>query len=68
MIKRIVLLMVIFILSLFTSALAAEPGDGIIGGQVLDGIDGGSSVTNQEITLNTYLNDTEVDSTIDQRR
>ncbi len=64
MIKRIALLMVIFILSLSTSALAAEPGDIIIEGQVVNGTEGGSSVANQEITLNAYLNDTELNSTI----
>ncbi len=63
MIKRIALLVMILILSLSASALAAEPGSGIIKGQVVNGTEGGSSVADQEITLKTYLNDAETDST-----
>ncbi len=62
MIKRIALLVIIFILSLSSSALAAEPGSGIIEGMVVNRTMGGSSVADQDITLKTYLNDTEVNS------
>ena len=51
MTKRIVLLAVIFTLSLSTSVLAAEPGSGMIEGQVVNRTTGGSSVANQDITL-----------------
>ena len=63
MIKRIILLVVILTLSLTAPALAAEPDSGIIEGQVVNGTEGGSSVADQNITLNIYLNDAEVDST-----
>ncbi len=63
MIKRIALLIMITILSLSASALAAEPGSGMIEGQIVNGTEGGSSVADQEVTLKTYLNDTEVDAT-----
>ena len=66
MIKRIFLLLIIFTLSLSTLALAAEPGSGIIEGQIVNGTEGGSSVGNLEITLKTYLDNTEVDSTTAQ--
>ncbi len=63
MIKRIILLIIIFILSLSTPALAAKPGSGIIEGQIVNGTEGGSSVTDLDITLKTYLNNTEAGST-----
>jgi len=66
LIKRIALLVMIFILSLSASALAAEPGSGIIEGQVVNGTEGGRSVADQEVTLKTYLDNTEVDSTTAQ--
>ena len=62
MIKRIALLVVIFTLSLSASAAAAEPGGGIIEGRIINGTEGGSSVANQDITLKTYLDDTEMDA------
>lgn len=62
LIKRIALLVAIFTLSLAAPALAAEPGSGVIEGLVVNGTEGGSSVADLEITLQTYLNDTEVDS------
>ena len=52
-----------FILSLSASALAAESDSGTIEGQIINGTTGGSSVANQDITLNTYLNDAEADTT-----
>ena len=44
MIKRIALLVMIFMLSLSAPALAAEAGSGIIEGQVVNGTAGGGSV------------------------
>ncbi len=60
LIKRIVLLVAIFTLSLSVPTLAAEPDSGVIEGQLVNGTEGGSSVADQEIALQTYLNDTEV--------
>jgi hypothetical protein len=60
LIKRIVLLVMIFTLSASASALAAEPGSGIIEGQIVNGTEGSSGVADQELTLKTYLNDAEV--------
>ncbi len=48
-------------LSLAAPASAAEPGS--VEGLVVNGTEGGSSVSNQDITLKTYLDNTEVDST-----
>ncbi len=63
MIKRIVLLVMIFSLSLAEPVLAVAPDQGIIDGQVVNGTASGSSVVDLELTLKTYLDDTEVDST-----
>lgn len=63
MIKRIVLLVIIFILSLPTPVLADEAGGGRIEGQIVNGTAEGSSVAEQDIALKTYLNDTEVGTT-----
>ena len=63
MTKRVALLLIIFILSLSSSALAAEPGSGIIDGMVVNETASGSSVADQDVTLKTYLNDVEEDST-----
>ena len=63
MTKRVALLLIIFILSLSSSALAAEPGSGIIDGMVVNETASGSSVADQDVTLKTYLNDVEGDST-----
>lgn len=60
MIKRITLLVTISFLSLSTPVLAAEPGDGTIEGQVVNGTEGGSSVADLDMTLKTYLNNNEV--------
>ena len=59
MIRRIPLLIIIFLLSLSASVSAAEPSGGAIEGQIVNGTAGGSSVADQEITLKTYLNDVE---------
>ncbi len=63
MIRRIALLVVLFILSLSASALAAEPDSGIIEGWIVNGTAGGSSVANQDVALTTELNGAEVSST-----
>ncbi len=63
MIKHIALLVVIFILGISAPALAAEPGSGIIEGQIINGTKGGGSVAGQDITLKIYLDNAEVDST-----
>ncbi len=60
MVKNTALLIMTLILSLSTSALAAEPGGGIIEGQIVNVTTGGSSVAEQDITLKTYQNGTEV--------
>ena len=64
MVKRIVLLTIIFILGLSAPSLAAEIGSGVITGQVVNGTVGGDSVADIDITLKTYLNDSEVSSTV----
>ena len=62
LIKRIVWLL-IFILILPAPVLAAEPGNGIIEGRVVNGTADGSSITDQGITLKTYQNDAEAGAT-----
>ena len=63
LIKRTALLMIIVILmSLSTAVLAAEPGGGIIEGQIVNGTEGDSSVTDQDLTLKTYLDNAEVNA------
>lgn len=62
MIKRIGLLVMLLTLSLSAPASAAE--DSVIEGRLVNGTAGGSSsVADQDITLKTYLDNTEVDST-----
>ncbi len=63
MTKCIILLFIIFSLLLPASALAAETGNGIVEGTIVNGTDGGSSVAGVEITLKIYQNDTEESST-----
>ncbi len=63
MIKRIVLLVMIFSLSLASPALAVAPDQGIIEGLVVNKTASGSSVVDLELTLKAYLDNTEVDST-----
>ncbi|MFQ5996781.1 MAG: hypothetical protein ACE5KP_04065 [Dehalococcoidales bacterium] len=62
MIKRFTLLIIIFTLILVAPASAAEPGEGIIEGRIVNGTEGDSGVANQETILKTYLNDAEVNS------
>ena len=63
MIKRITLLVIIFILSLPVSALAAEADNGKIEGEVLNITGSESPVPDHDITLRTYLDNAEVNST-----
>ncbi|MBI2288623.1 MAG: hypothetical protein HYU83_06595 [Chloroflexi bacterium] len=64
MIKHIlVLLVAILVLSLPAPVLAAEPGNGTIEGQLVNGTKDGGSVADQVVTLKTYLNDAETGST-----
>jgi LPXTG-motif cell wall-anchored protein len=44
-------------------ALAAEPGNGIVDGRVVNETASGSSVADLDVILKTYLNDAEIDST-----
>ncbi|MDP3879947.1 MAG: carboxypeptidase-like regulatory domain-containing protein [Dehalococcoidales bacterium] len=62
MIKRIALLLTIFILGLSSPVLAAEPGDGIINGQMINGTEGAGIVAGQDVTLKINLNNAEADS------
>lgn len=66
MIKRVALLVTILLLSLTVSASAAEPGQGIVEGQLVNGTEGGRSVADIDVTLKTYLNNDEVGSTTDK--
>ncbi len=66
MIRRVALLVTILLLSLTVSASAAEPGQGIVEGQLVNGTEGGRSVADIEVTLKTYLNNDEVGSTSDK--
>ncbi len=63
MIRRAILLVTILILTPSAFAIAAEPGSGVIEGQVINWTEGGSSVADQDVTLKTYLNNDEVGST-----
>ena len=62
MIKRSLLLILAFILSLAVPVLAAEPGDGTIEGQIVNGTAGSSNVSDQEITLKNFINDADTES------
>ncbi len=59
LVKRIILLVIIFVLNLSAPALAAEAGGGIIEGRIVNGTEGSSSVADQDVTLKTYQNDAE---------
>ena len=63
MIKRIALLVIIVISGMSSFALAAEPGNGVVDGRVVNETAGGSSVADLDVILKTYLNDAEIDST-----
>lgn len=62
MIKRLVLPVIILVLTLATPVLAAEPNNGTMEGLLVNGTKDGSSVANQEVTLKTFRNDAEVNS------
>ncbi len=63
MTKRITLLALIFILSIASPVLATEPGSGVIEGRIINGTAGGSIIADQEITLNTYLDEAQETAT-----
>ena len=56
MIKRIALLAIVFLLNLSSPALAADPGNGVIEGQLVNGTAGGGSIAGQAVILTIYLN------------
>lgn len=62
--KRLILLVLLLSLSLLlpASVSAAETGEGIIEGQVINGTENGASVENQEIILTPYLDDISVET------
>jgi len=62
MTKRIALLATIFILSIASPVLATEPGNGVIEGRIVNGTADGSSVADQEVTLNIYLDEAQEDT------
>jgi hypothetical protein len=53
----IVILSILLIFGLPVEALAQEPADGVINGQVINGTEGGSSVAEVEVILITYVDD-----------
>jgi len=55
--------MILLTLGLSSPVLAAEAGSGVIEGRVINGTKDGSSTANQEITMKTYINDTEAGTT-----
>ncbi len=63
MIKRIALLVIIVISGMSSFALAAELGNGVVDGRVVNETVGGSSVADLDVILKTYLNDAEINST-----
>lgn len=60
MIKYIIPLVMVLVLSVATPTLAAE--DGLIEGQLINGTEGGSSVADLDITLKTFVNNTEAEA------
>ena len=64
LIKRIVLLAIIFAMGLPGPVLAAEDGAGMIESQVINGTNDGISVFGQEVTLKIDLSSAEVGSMI----
>ncbi len=59
---RITLIMTVLILALQGAALAAETGDGMIEGSLINGTAGGGGVADQEVTLKTCRNNAELAS------
>ncbi len=64
MFKRMVLIMAVLSLSLGITApaVAAEDGNGVIEGRLINRTEGGSSVADQDIELKIFQNDSETDS------
>ncbi len=60
MVKRVALVVLFFTISLSSTALAAEQGDGTVEGQLVNGTANGSSVDAQNVTLKTYQNGDEM--------
>jgi len=52
-----VILAILLVFGLPLAALAQESGEGTIGGQVINGTEGGGSVAGVEVTLITYVDD-----------
>jgi len=64
MIKSTVLLVILIILFLPSAAMAVEPAEGTIEGTIINSTPGGGSVAEQDVTLDTYLGETQEDSII----
>ncbi len=62
MIRRVALVAAILVLATARSSAAADPDGGVIGGQVVNGTPGGSSVADQSISLVSYGGDAEAGS------
>lgn len=60
LIKRTALVVAALILGLNASAPAAGAANGVVEGRVINGTEGSGQVAGQDITLKTYLDDTEV--------
>ena len=60
--RLITILVVLLVFGLPLSAFAQELGEGAIGGQVINGTEGGGSVAGIEVTLITYINDVMTDT------
>jgi len=52
-----IILLILLVFGLPVTAIAQEPADGVINGQVINGTEGGGSVAGVEITLITYVDD-----------
>jgi len=59
-IRNVVIPITLLLLSVPALALAAESDIAVIEGKIINGTEGGGSVADQEITLKTYLDDSEV--------
>ena len=60
--RFVIVLAIILILGLPLAAFAQELDEGTIGGQVINGTEGGGSVVGIEVTLITYINDVMTDT------
>jgi LPXTG-motif cell wall-anchored protein len=66
LIKRVLLFVIMLSLALSGQVSAAELGDGVIVGQVVNGTPDGASVAELEVTLKVFVGDDEVDSAVVQ--